>query len=434
MNAAEMNALTSLLQHAMAGAVIRDSYRGSPIDTGAYLRLLATHRLSFDPEQRMLAARFKPEIGDDSVREELLDRIRTTLAQYIHNDTLQSATIVTGGALDGFRVIDLMSHLVTISFIRGAQHAARSFHECAENSDVAIQFITLLDGITIERNIEISEGIRLVPIPNSADDFSSYIITPHFGHYTEYYGRTLIVVDQRVSPIFAHPSEMSTKNTLGPFIRTNLNTSYRDFNVAEFCEALSLSANHMVNYTAWWTHVNPDDAYAVKTTGQSPVISSSFHTRGSIKEVNDDDIGKAMSLYIARKNLASEVTQKLRVPIDRWMKAKMDANPVDVFINLGTAMESLYLNDVGNAGEFRFRLALRAAWYLGKGGVGRRTLFGDFKEIYDRRSKAAHTGKLTESEQTSEFTRKAQDLCRKSIVRIIEDGQFPDWNQLVLGE
>lgn len=433
MSATQVKELENLLQQAMDSAVIKDSYRGSPIATGAYLTLLASHRQSFDPDQRMLAARFQPEISDDSVRERLLNVIRTTLGQYIHNDMLQSAAIVTGGTLDGFKTSDLMNHLITIAFCRGAQHAARSFYECVENTAVAMQFITLLDGIKIDRDIDISEGIRLVPVPNSANEFPPYILTLSFGHYTDYYGRTLIVVDERVSPIFAHPSEMSKENFPAPFIRSNLNTVYQDFNVGEFCEALSLSANHMVNYTAWWTHVNPDEAYAVRRTGQSPAYSPLFHRKNRAIEVNGEDIQKAMSLYRTRKNLGSEVSQKLRVPIDRWMRSKMDENPVDVFINLGTALESLYLNDTGNAGELRYRTALRAAWHLGNDRVDRSSLFDDFKKIYDRRSKAVHTGNLNQNERAPEFMAKAQKLCLKSIVKIIEDGEFPNWDKLVVG-
>ena len=215
MNGTEVKALEDLLQQAMDSAVIRDPYQGNQITTRTYVTLLASHRHSFDPDQRMLAGRFQPEIGDSSVREQLLDAIRTTLGQYIHNDMLQSAIIVTGGRLDGFKVSNLMNHLLTIAFYRGAQHAARSFYECAKNTNVDMQFITLLDGIKIEREIDISEGIRLAPVPKSASEFPPNILTLSCGHYTDYYSRTLIIVDERVSPIFAHPSQMSIENVRG---------------------------------------------------------------------------------------------------------------------------------------------------------------------------------------------------------------------------
>ena len=434
MSDAEIQTLENLLLQAMDSAVIKDSYRGVPISAGEYLILLASHRQSFDPDRRMLAARYQPEIQDNSVRERLLSVIGSTLGQYIHDNRLQSATIVTGGILDGFKTIDLMDHLMTIAFCCGARHAARSFHECVEKTAVDMQFITLLDGIKIEREIGISEGIRLVPVPNSANDFPPYIITHPFGHYTDYYGRTLIIVDERVSPVFANPVEMSMDNARRPFIRSNVNTEYPDFNVGEFCEALSLSANHIVNYVAWWTHFDPDEAYAVSRTGQSPAYSSLFHTNGKTREIDGEDVRRAMSLYSTRKTLRSEVAQKLKVPMDRWRRSKMDENPVDAFINLGTALESLYLEDIGNAGEFRFRMAIRAAWYLGNDGAERKSIFDDFRKIYDLRSKAVHTGNLNRTERAPEFMANAQALCLKSIVKVIGDGTFPNWDQLVMGE
>ena len=435
MNASEVKVLENLLQKAMDSTVMmKDSSRDSQITTEMYLRLLRSQQQSYDPIQREHVARFHPEILDNSVREQLLNVIRTTLGQYIHNDMLQSAIIAaTGGALDGFKVSKLMNHLITIALSRGAKHATRSFYKCAENTDVNIQFITLIDGIKVEHDIELSEGIHLVPIPNDTRDFPPYMITPSFNNYIDYFGRALIIIDERISPIFAHPSEMSPENFPGPFIRSNLNSTYRDFSVSEFCEALSLSTNHLVNDVAWWTHVNPDEAYAVSTSIQFPTYSLLVYTKNRALEVNGEDIHKAMSLYTTRKNLRSEIAQKLRVPIDRWRRSKMDANPVDVFINLGTALESLYLNDTGNAGELRFRMALRAAWHLGNGSADRSLLFDDFKKIYDRRSKSVHTGILTQDEQAPEFMTKAQELCMKSIVRIINDGEIPNWNQLVMG-
>ena len=107
-------------------------------------------------------------------------------------------------------------------------------------------------------------------------------------------------------------------------------------------------------------------------------------------------------------------------------------------IDLGIAFEALYLSDVNE--ELTFRLAVRAAWYLGKDKADREKLLTKFGHIYRCRSKAVHSGKLEptvkfgeESVPVSDFIEKAQDLCRQSILKILEDGKFPDWNSLILG-
>ena len=432
-DATAVQALDKLLQQAIDSVVIRERHRGFPIDAHEYLLLLGSHRQSHDPDRRSFAARFQPVIQDIAARESLCDIIRHALGQYIHNDMLQSAKVVTGGALDGFHIDDLLEHLLTIALVRGPGYAANNFYQCAEKTSVGIQAITMIDGVQVENPIEVTKGIQLVPIPNNAEDFPPYIVTPAFVHYTDYYGRTLIIVDQSVSPVFANPEEVSTDLPL-PFIRSNVNTEYPNFNEAEFCEALSLSTNHIVNYVSWWSHINPDEAYAVETSHSGPTyVPSRLHRSGTSIEVDEDDLQKAMSLYVTRKNLSVDVAQKLRVPMDRWMRSKSDTNPVDAFINLGTAMESLYLAGINYTGELRFRLALHAAWHLGGDAQERSSLKNEFTDIYDLRSSAVHTGTLSSNRASPEFTARAQELCLKSIVKIIQDGKFPDWNQLVMG-
>ena len=108
-------------------------------------------------------------------------------------------------------------------------------------------------------------------------------------------------------------------------------------------------------------------------------------------------------------------------------------------IDLGIAFEALYVPDRGR-GEIRFKLAVRAAWHLGTNKDDRPALMKDFKEIYDWRSKAVHSGKLDQTVKfredsipVSDFIERAQDLCRESIIKILDDEKFPDWNSLILG-
>ena len=34
--------------------------------------------------------------------------------------------------------------------------------------------------------------------------------------------------------------------------------------------------------------------------------------------------------------------------------------------------------------------------------------------------------------EVKQFIKRAQDLCRDSIMKVLEDGKFPDWNSLIL--
>ena len=109
-------------------------------------------------------------------------------------------------------------------------------------------------------------------------------------------------------------------------------------------------------------------------------------------------------------------------------------------IDLGIAFESLYLPS-NNVDQLTFQFRLRASWHLGEDKAHRGKLMDEFREIYSLRSKAVHNGELPqrakirrgESVPMSEFIPRAQDLCLKSIKKILEDGEFPDWKSLVLG-
>ena len=105
-------------------------------------------------------------------------------------------------------------------------------------------------------------------------------------------------------------------------------------------------------------------------------------------------------------------------------------------IDLGIAFESIYLSD-DDRSALAFRLRLHAALYLRKNKGDRKLLMKEFQKIYKWRSSAVHTGRLpkkTKNEEVADFLAIAQDLCRDSILKIIENGEFPDWNKLILGE
>lgn len=126
------------------------------------------------------------------------------------------------------------------------------------------------------------------------------------------------------------------------------------------------------------------------------------------------------------------VFEKLRVPIQRWRRSQAASNGVDLAIDLRIALESLFL-DKGNNAELSFRLALRAAWYLGAEGDERTKIFEAVREAYNIGSKAVHTGEGYDDEIPVNLV-VAQDICRMSILRRInEGGKSPNWKKVVLG-
>ena len=119
-------------------------------------------------------------------------------------------------------------------------------------------------------------------------------------------------------------------------------------------------------------------------------------------------------------------------------------------IDLGVAFESLYLPR-NKTDQLAFQFRLRASWHLGENKTHRKELMDEFDAIYTLRSQAVHNGKLSskvkirkgnkitegKSVPASEFIPRAQDLCRDSIIKFLENGEFPDdeyWKDLILGK
>ena len=142
--------------------------------------------------------------------------------------------------------------------------------------------------------------------------------------------------------------------------------------------------------------------------------------------------------------MSSDVEEQLKIPINRWIQSKTSQTPEDKIIDVAIALEALYLSE-GTKEQLTLQFRLRAAWHLGEDKKQRKALMKEFNAIYDWRSTVVHTGKLPEKgrgkkkkpytqEEVREFITRAQDLCRDSIIKILEKGKFPDWNDLILGE
>ena len=128
---------------------------------------------------------------------------------------------------------------------------------------------------------------------------------------------------------------------------------------------------------------------------------------------------------------------RLSVPVDRLVTSLGSKGQVDQIIDLAIALESLYLPD--GVGELGYRLRIRGARYLEANLSERQQLASHLKAFYKVRSKAVHTGKISERHKvasrqinTAKLIEMTQELCLRSIRQML-DGGFPDWETLELG-
>ena len=409
-------------------------------------------------------------IANEATISKLIEFIRAELETIVpKNETgariVGSFSYAIEGDAGGFRLSVLQytclcllgvlpKHLLNIAIAYGIEEAVSTFDKCScpEGTQNLFQDIASLNGIRLETETQVCEGVRLVPFPHRIPcELSSYLPgfpMPNFDVRTDpFMGQTLLIIDRPMFSVLtqAADEELSDEILIDDFsfqvethsikfLNSDAVVSFRK----TFCQALSLACNTPVQVARGWLFLPEDSAFHPLQGGG---IGYNYGPFGYATEVGQSEIDEAKHLYELLTNLDSDVEKKLQIAIDRWIKSKTIQMPEDKIIDLGIAFETLYLSDRDGNSELSFQFRLRASWHLGKRKAHREALMRDLNKIYEWRSKSVHTGKIPNKtkrtsftdEEVREFIEKSQDLCRQSIIKILEEGKFPDWNNLILG-
>ena len=469
MNEERKQKLTQLLNEAMGDLEILPRYTDpplTPVSINRYKRYLLESWESYSPDTERLVRQFKLKFNGN-VKSKLLDLISTELDPFIHEGRILTGYFYLQCARTNREIVelnDLLEKLLNIAIFGGIEAAVSAFDKSvSKDASVSFESITLLKGIALETEIQVFDGIRLVPVPASSD------LPRCLGSFSQtdvsyFHWETMLVIDYSISPIFQKPSlavvkaadknythvmekppmeiegfRIKAKGGKSPEYTFTASTVFHQ----KFCQALSLACNSGVKSSRSWKFVAKDELLNINPTN-SFWSSRSPGPFGDRVKVSEDEINEAKCLYETLVDSTSytptNIAEKLKIPINRWIESKVSKDPVDKMIDLGTAFESLFLPRE-SVDQLAFQFCLRASWHLGKDKAEREKLMDEFKAIYTLRSKAVHNGELPpririrkgKSVTTSEFIPRAQDLCLKSIKKILEDGEFPDWKSLVLG-
>jgi len=131
----------------------------------------------------------------------------------------------------------------------------------------------------------------------------------------------------------------------------------------------------------------------------------------------------------------------MRLVTQRLISAvrSVTVTPVDASIDLGIALEGLYLSDMeDDRGELSFRLRTRAARLLGATKAERKDIFTLMGDVYKIRSTAVHTGvvnikpKDLHRRTVQEVLKEGFSLTAKTIQQFITDG-IPNWDTVMFG-
>lgn len=381
-------------------------------------------------------------ISEASISDEIRDFIRHSLAQHFHNDRILTAgSFVAGMPGEGFHIDELMGKLTELTVLWGPSQAARMYVESIDEPSSKGMWISVLDGIGVAETIELYDGIRLEPIPNSASDFQPYLSNYLTTHLPErrLMGATMLIQSIVFSPKFLNPTKgQKLFSDPDPFEITGATADVRDYTRNDLCEALSLAFNTHVTTAANWWYMDDDDMANVGRTGTTGGLSISGNPAiRSAPKVSASQISEFIQLHSAILDLSPSRRKNLNIPISRLIASHGTRDLPDRTVDLGIALESIYLD--GEFGELKYRLSTRAAKHLGSDPEDSLQIYNDLRVFYDKlRSKAVHTGRLPstvkmngqELDATAALAR-IQALCKQAIREVMADGT-PDWEKMLL--
>jgi hypothetical protein len=119
---------------------------------------------------------------------------------------------------------------------------------------------------------------------------------------------------------------------------------------------------------------------------------------------------------------------------DRLRRSRGQWSPVERAIDLGIALETSLMHDIEHDHrELRFRLALRAAWFIAESPTEREAVFRAARKTYDLRSTAVHSGVISPSKKTDEELAAGDEVCSRVLRKLVSQGGFPvDRQKIVL--
>lgn len=140
---------------------------------------------------------------------------------------------------------------------------------------------------------------------------------------------------------------------------------------------------------------------------------------------------QAEELFEQFSRLKTKQRNRLRVPLRKLNDCLSTNDQVQQMVDFRICLEALFL-DGNKEGEYRYRLALRAAIYTADTGVERRKVFKAVRDCYDLGSTAVHSGEINITPNQLESVEVAQNAVRAALIKKI-NGDTADFDALILG-
>lgn len=204
--------------------------------------------------------------------------------------------------------------------------------------------------------------------------------------------------------------------------------------LADLAYATALLAGPIPQVVSRW--VDPDGLAAIPglTGGSGGDVAVMEVIPRRFRWLAPMDPALAAARLQAFSNIGPDLRRALSVPLRRLSLASARREPVDRCIELGIALESLFVDGHEDSG-FSAKVSTRGAAFTARNDVEKETNRQWLRAAYNLRSQAAHQGSLARGTRpvngvqpsVDEVLERASDLCRLAINKFVDQGAKPAW-------
>ena len=192
---------------------------------------------------------YKPEIGDSVARDAVVDLLRSELKEFLYEDRTYAATYaIFGGLGNGSSIYDVLKNLIKVAIVETPQSAAKAFYDELTRGYLPYQELFLLTGINVENEVEVFDGISLIPLSNRGDELPGYLPVHLGSDSTKFMSKTLLRIHMSVFPVLHKPEQNYTFESMpdGHFNIAVRSVQQPNFHPGKFFQALTLVGENPV--------------------------------------------------------------------------------------------------------------------------------------------------------------------------------------------
>ena len=326
-------------------------------------------------------------------------------------------------------ISDFHNYLIVAAAIVGVQRMVNYLCDWVDGKPLKYRTVGLIVGVRVDRPLNLGERIAITTLPISSTQLPQTL--PGYGSLSavEYLDGVVLEVDSIAMPAIYKPDQTSEGRwKFGNVIQHSW--ALKESSLDEFCESLSLASNTCVRCKQIWRDYGELTAYSDLSTKSSMPMRTTVASPTEVT-MTIEQLKHAWQIHSSRKMPGEP--QYLKTAIARWISSKQaDSDIVDQFIDLRIALEALFLNR-NHRGSQSLRVATHGSLFLVQDYRDRRSHYDELRKAYELASNSVHTGRQNDTSENRDLLTRAQNICRAGILKVIEKGTRPDWDNVMLG-